>query len=178
MDEELNNEEEQSIWDMLAKDDDELGLSDKYSDYEEEADRDVDNSSKMERKLAAKMDDMQKKFDRTILRERVSKFEESADDLQKDLFRTIAADVKDPESFDKAMALVDERYKVMKQKEIEYNKQMEERAAQMAASAWGTGPVGTPSPRTPDYEKEQMARIAAGDEKALFHDLMDGNWPT
>jgi DNA repair exonuclease SbcCD ATPase subunit len=166
---------EPTIWELLEMDppDEE----DKYEHLEEEQDEDAGKASKMEKKLSAKMDDMQKKFEQTIMRERITKFEESSDELSKDLFKTIAAEVKDVESLDKAMSLVNERAKKLREEEEKYKTQLEAQVQAQVAQAWGTGPMGTPTPRTKDQEEETLKKIATGDTHALFEDLMDGNWP-
>lgn len=173
MEEEVETtEEEESIWDIMGMDEPE-----EYAEESEDADAEVAKENKMEKKLSAKMDDMQKKFEQTIMRERITKFEESADDLQKDLFKTIAAEVKDVESLDKAMTLVNERSKKLREEEERYKAQLEQQVQEQVAQAWGTGPMGTPSPHTKDEEEQILQKIAAGDVHALYEDLMRDNWP-
>jgi hypothetical protein len=167
-----------SIWDLLEMDDPNQQSEEPYEAEEEEADVETAKIDKMDRKLSAKMDDMQKKFERTIIRDRVSKFEETADDLQKDLFKTIASEVKDVESLDKAMGLVSKRYQEMKKEEDEYKQRMSQKYEEEAAKNWGMGPMGTPTPRTKDEEEKVLEKIATGDTHALFENLMEGNWPT
>lgn len=149
-----------------------------YEAEEEEEDEKLAKESKMERKLSAKMDDMQKKLESSLVRERVNKFQESADDLQKDLFKTIAADVKDMESLDEALKLVNSRSKKMMEDAEKYRVQLEKQAEEQVATAWGTGPMGTPTPHTADYEEELMKRVRAGDDKAAFELIIGDDWPT
>lgn len=171
---EETQEEEKSIWELLDMDD---PNEEKYTEEEDDAEVAAAKADKMERKLSAKMDDMQKKFERTIIRERISKFEETADDLTKDLFKTVASEVKDVESLDKALTLVNDRREKLKKEEEEYKKEMAAKYEQEAAKNWGMGPMGTPTPRSKDEEKEVLEKIAQGDTHALFEDLMVDNWP-
>ena len=166
-------EEEKSIWEILEMDD----PNESYEELQDDEDEELAKVSKMEKKLSAKGDEMVRKLERTILRERIVSFEKGADDMQKDLFKAIAGEVKDVESFDKAMKLVNERSQKLKDEEERYKKQLEEQAAQQVARAWGTGPQGTPTPRTKDEEEAVLKKIAEGDTHALFEDLMTNNWP-
>ena len=173
---EENLEDDADLYDLLnikKPDSDEEG----YADLEEEQEVEVAKQDKMEKKLSAKIDDMQKKFEATIVRERVSKFQEMADDLQKDLFKTIAGDVKDVESLDRAFKLVEDRSNKMREDEKLHRAQLEKKAEDEVGRAWGTGPMGTPTPHTADYEEELMKRVRAGDEKAAFELIIGDDWP-
>jgi hypothetical protein len=161
-------EEEKSIWELLNLEEPE----EEYEDEQEEQDEKIAQESKLEKKLSAKMDNMQKKFENTMLRERISKFQDTADDLEKDLFKTIASDVKNLEDFDKAQHLVHERALMLQKEADKYRAQMEEQAANQAANAWGTGPVGTPQKREKNDSEEMAKKIAAGDTHAAFAALM------
>lgn len=165
-------EESQSIWDMLNIDD---PGPEPYEEEQVAADAEVAKDDKMVKKLTAKMDSMQKKFESTMMKERIGKFQDGADDLEKSLFKTIAADVKDMETLDKAMELVQARAKTMREEAEKYKAQLEKQAEEQVAKAWGTSPTGTPTPRTEDEEKKIAERIAAGDTKAAFMALMEGD---
>lgn len=174
---EENLEDDADLYDLLSikrPDSEEAG----YADLEEEQDAEVVKQDKMEKKLSAKIDDMQKKFEATIVHERVSKFQESADDLQKDLFKTIAGDVKDVESLDRAFKLVEDRSKKMREDEKLHRAQLEKQAEDEVGRAWGTGPMGTPTPHTADYEEELYKKVRAGDERAAFELIIGDDWPT
>jgi hypothetical protein len=147
-------------------------------DEQQEQDEEIAKQDKMDKKLSAKMDDMQKKFENTIIRDRISKFQETADSLHKDLFKAIASDVKDMESFDKAMNMVEDRAKKIKVEEEKYKAQLEKQAEEQVSRAWGTGPMGTPTPRTPDYEKDLLERVRAGDDSAAFELIIGDDWPS
>jgi len=164
----------QSIWDMLDLDD---PGDEPFAGEQEDQDEQDEKEDKLARKLSAKMDNMSKKFEQTMLRERAKQFTDAATDLEKDLFKTIAADVKNLADFDRATTLVHERSIKMQAEADKYREQMEQQAAQQAARAWGSGPVGTPVKRTPDYEEKQMEKIAAGDVKALFESLVGDDAP-
>lgn len=174
---ETQDEQGTGLWDML-KLEDPGDPPDEYEDLERDADEDVAKADKMEKKLSAKMDDMQKKFERTIIRERIGKFEESASDLQKDLFKAIAVEVSDVESLDKAMNLVNERARKFQEEEERHKQMIDEQYKQQAAQNWGMGPMGTPTPRTKDEEEKLLEKISSGDSHALFQDLMEDNWPS
>lgn len=174
---EENLEDDVDLYDLLKIQKPDAEESE-YSDLEEEQEVETAKQDKMEKKLSAKMDDMQKKFEATLVRERVGKFQESADDLQKDLFKTIAGDVKDVESLDKALKLVEDRSKKMRDDAEKYRAQLEKQAEEQVSRAWGTGPMGTPTPHTADYEEELYKRVRAGDDQAAFELIIGDDWPT
>jgi hypothetical protein len=174
---EENLEDDVDLYDLLKIKKPE-SEDDGYNDLEDEQEVELAKQDKMEKKLSAKMDDMQKKFENTLVRERVSKFQETADDLQKDLFKTIAGDVKDVESLDKALKLVDDRSKKMRADAEKYRAQLEKQAEAEVSAAWGTGPMGTPTPHTADYEEELYKRVRAGDDQAAFELIIGDDWPS
>jgi hypothetical protein len=165
-------EESKSIWDMMSIEDPGPAPGD---DEQDEQDEEIAKEDKMAKKLSAKMDGMQKKFEATMVRERVNAFQKDASDLEKDLFKTIAADVKDLETLDKALALVHERGSRMQAEADKYKAALEEQAQAQVAQAWGTGPVGTPTPRTDTEEKDRMAKIAAGDTHVGLAAILEGD---
>lgn len=178
MSEEMENteatEEEvdsRSIWDILNEDE---PKADDYEEEQEEADEEVVKQTKLEKKLSAKMEGMEKKFEQTMLRERIGKFEAEADELTLDMFKTVASDVKTVEDFDKVMGLVNKQAAELRAKAEKYQKQLEEQAAQQTANAWGTGPIGTPA-RRPDDETELMKKIEGGDSAAALAALLHGD---
>lgn len=165
------NPEEKSIWELveeLNQDD----INEEYEEEQEEQDEEVAKVTKIEKKLSAKMEDMQNKFEKNLLRERIDKFEASADDIEKDFFRSIAADIKTLEDFDRATAQVKKQAGAMKETAEKYRKELEERA-------WGMGPVGTPSRKdsSADEEEEIMAKIRAGDLAATLQALVGDDVP-
>lgn len=178
MAEEIDNTEETDLGDdvdlydllELPRDDGE--------DEQDEQDEEIAKQDKMDKKLSAKMDDMQRKFENTIIRDRISKFQDTADDLHKDLFKAIAGDVKDMESFDKAMSMVENRAGKMRAEEEKYKTQLAKQAEEEVGRAWGTGPVGTPTPHSADHEKELIERVRAGDDDAAFELIIGDDWPS
>jgi hypothetical protein len=179
MTEELEQNEEQeeqsgqSIWEMLELDEPGAG-----EDEQDEQDEEVSKANKLEKKMSAKMENMQKKFENTMLRERIKTFEAEADELDVDMFRTVASDVKSLEDFDRAMTLVQKQSAQLRETAEKYRERMESEAAQATARAWGTGPVGTPQARrTPDYEEESFKKIAAGDVDELYRSLVEDDAP-
>lgn len=174
-DDEQLTEDTDDIWSLLNIPD---PGPEPYEDRQEEADEELAKDDKMVKKLSAKMDNMQKKFEASMMRERINKFQEGADDLEKSLFKTIAADVKDIETLDKAIGLVHERSTQMKAEAEKYREQLEAQAQEQVGKAWGTGPIGTPTPKSKDYDEELMARIQAGDVKAAFEGVVGDDWPT
>ncbi len=163
-------EEPENIWGMLGLEDPDKN---DYAEESNDAEEDAAKEDKLEKKLTSRMSDMQKKFDQTILRERVGKFQDAADDLEKDLFKAIAGDVHDPATFDRAIGLVKKQAATMREGAEKYKVQAEEQAKQEAARAWGTGPVGVANPKGKDYEAERDKQIAAGDTKALTDYLLE-----
>ena len=105
------------------------------------------------------------------------KFLSSANELEKDLFKTVSSDIKDMESLARMATMVREKSKVM-QKEIErYDQEAKVDAAAKARVACGvTGsPVGTVAPVPTDEEKVVAERIAKGDTHAALAALMHGD---
>lgn len=162
--------EDKEFWELMGIEGD-----DSEGDVvQEQQDEEIAEEDKLVKKLSAKMDGMQKKFEASILRERVKSFESSSNELEQDLFRTIASDVKDVEGFDKAMKLVKERAAKMQAEADKYKEQLERQAEEEVANAWGTGPVGTPTPRNVN-EDERKKRIEAGDNKAALAALLEND---
>lgn len=182
MAEEYDNNEQESededlkdIWAMLNVDD-----SEEYDELQQDADEEIAKEDKMVKKLSAKMDNMQKKFESTMMKERINSFEKDASDLERGLFKTVAADVKDMSSLDKALGLVRERAAQMTAEAEKYKEQLEKQAQEQVAKAWGTSPVGTPH-RSEDDDKARKEAIAKGDTKAGLAALMEdepifSNW--
>jgi DNA repair exonuclease SbcCD ATPase subunit len=166
-------QEEKSIWELV----DELNKTDEepdeqYEEEQEEQDEEVAKVTKIEKKLSAKMEDMQNKFEKNLLRERIDKFEAAADEIEKDFFRSVASDIKTLEDFDRSVAQVKKQANAMKETAEKYRKELEERA-------WGTGPVGTPTKRDTASEEEEaiMAKIRAGDLQATLEALVGDDVP-
>lgn len=166
-------EEAVSIWDMMEVDE----PDDEYEEEQTEQDEETAKLEKLDKKFSAKMDKREKQFEATILREKVGMYEKSASELELDLFKALASDIKTLADFDKAVRVVNARAQKMEAATQKYREQMEAAAAGQAAMAWGTGPVGTPTPKMTDHDKEVLDRIAAGDERALFDALIGDNPP-
>lgn len=161
--------EEESIWDVLgiAEPEDD---GEEYEAEEEEAEVEAVKEDKLAKKLSARVDNLQKKFDSTMVSSAKEKFLSSANELEKDLFKTVSADIKDMESLARMATMVREKSKVM-QKEIEkYDQEAKVDAAAKARVAWGVNgsPIGTVAPVPTDEEAELAKRIAKGDSKAAM----------
>lgn len=167
-------EEESSLWEFLNEDNDD---DDEHEALQEEQDEEDAKAAKLERKLSSKMENMQKKFEETMLRERLAKFEESADDVTKELFKTVASDVKTVEDFDKAAAIVAKQKSKLEEVANKYKEEAEKQAAEQAARAWGTGPIGTGVKKGEDYESELMKKVAKGDPHATLEAIMGDAYP-
>jgi hypothetical protein len=170
--EQTEDEQGRSLWDILDLEDPDKDTGEEQQD---DMDEEIAREDKLERKMSAKMENMQKKFETTMLRERIGKFESEADELEVDMFRTVASDVKSLEDFDKAMGIVRKQSASLRASAEKYREKLEEEAQQATARAWGTGPVGTPQKRSPDMDKERDERIKGGDNKAALEALMDGD---
>ena len=170
--EEENEEDSQSIWDMLKLED---PGDEPYTEEEEEQDEVDEKTAKLAKKLTSKMDDMSKKFERTMLRERTKAYMEHATDLEKDFFKFVAAEVKTVADFDKATALVKVQSEKMQAEADKYKTQMEANAAASTAAAWGTGPIGTPTPKGDTELKARDEKIAKGDSRAALSALLEGD---
>lgn len=162
-----------SLWDMLKIDD---PGAEPYEELQDDADEQQAKDDKVTQKLAAKMDKMESKFQQTMMQERIKAFQKDSSDVAVGLFKTVASEVKDLETLDKALELVRDREAKLTEEAEKYRLRLEQEAQRKVESAWGTGPIAT-APRTHDEEEERMKKIAAGDSHALLEDLMEGNWP-
>jgi hypothetical protein len=171
--EEHDADEGQSLWEILNREN--SGDSDQYEDEQEEQDEEIAKEDKLEKKFSAKMDNMQKKFEQTMLRERIAKFEVDADELTLDMFKTVASDVKSLEDFDKALNVVNKQAAELRKKAAEYQERLEAEAQDRTAKAWGTGPLGTPTKRGADEEEDRKKRIEKGDTQAGLSALLEGD---
>lgn len=172
--EQFDDEEEKSLYEALGLDKED---EDEYSELAEEEDRKQAKEDKLEKKLSAKVENLQKKFETTLLRERINKFEETSDEVEKDLFRTVAVDIKTLEDFDKAVNVVKKQAASLRKTVEDYKKKLEEKAEEEVSNAWGVGPVGTPQKKTPDEEEEMMKKIYEGDEHAAFLAIVGDDFP-
>jgi hypothetical protein len=164
-----------NLWDIIEREDPE---NERYADEEEEQDEVTAKQDKLERKITAKMENMTKKFEHSMLRDKVEKFQKEADEIERDLFKTVAADVKTIEDFDKAVAVAKKQAKQLRDTADAYKKQLEEKAEQEAASAWGMGPVGAPrQSKPPDGEQEVLDRIRNNEPGAAFESIVGGDLP-
>lgn len=161
-----------SLWDMLKIDD---PGAEPYEELQDEQDQQAAEEDKVAKKLSAKMDKMESKFQQTMMQERVKAFQKDSSDVARGLFKTVASEVKDLETLDKAIELVREREAKLLEETEKYKAKLEAEAAQRVASAWGTSPTG--APRQKDDEEERMKKIATGDTHAMLMDLLDGNLP-
>lgn len=165
-------EQEESIWSVLGIEEPEDD-AEEYEAEEEEAEEVAEKEDKLAKKLSARVDNLQKKFDTTMVQSAKEKFLSSANELEKDLFKTVSADIKDMESLARMATMVREKSKTM-QKEIEkYDQEAKVDAAAKARVAWGVSgsPVGVVAPVPTDEEKEIAERIAKGDSKAALKSM-------
>ena len=183
-DNEQNDEQQQddgngkSLWEMFQETQQEEE-GEQYEEEQEEQDEEIAKQDKLEKKMSAKMDNLQKKFEQTMLRERISKFEETADELTLEMFKSVASDVKSLEDFDKAVGIVQSQAKKLEETASKYREKFEQQAAAETARAWGTGPLGGPAPKNEDkeYEEKLMERVAKGDAKAVAEALIGNDLP-
>lgn len=163
-------EEEKSIWEILGVEDPDA--EEPHAAEEEIAEAEAEKEDKLAKKVAARVDNLEKKFKSNVLRERTEKFLASSDELERDLFKAIAGDVKDPETLDRAIGLVHERATKMKEEVAKYEAEMREKAEEAAKNAWGVAPVGVAA-RTRDDEDSLKKRIESGDTVAGLAALME-----
>lgn len=169
-------EKEESIWDVLGIDEPEDDGGD-YEVEEEVAEVEAEREDKLTRKLTARVDNLQKKFNSTTLQNAKDKFLTSANELEKDLFKTVSADIKDMESLARMATMVRDKSKVMQGEIEKYEQEAKLDAAAKARVAWGVSgsPVGTVAPAPTDEEKIIAERIAKGDTQAALAALMHGD---
>jgi hypothetical protein len=153
-----------SIW---AK----LGITDPDEEFEEEeavAEVEAEKEDKLAKKLSSRVDNLEKKFRQDRLAQAKDKFLETADPLERDLFKAISGDVKDPEALDHAIGLVKERATQMKAT-IE---ETEKAARAQVERSWGVANPGQAAQPSEDEQKKQAEAIAKGDTTAAFRALM------
>lgn len=169
-------EQEESIWDVLgiAEPEDD---GEEYEAEEEEAEVVAEKEDKLAKKLSARVDNLQKKFDTTMVQQAKDKFLSRANELEKDLFKTVSSDIKDMESLARMATMVRDKSKVMQGEIDKYQQEAKVDAAAKARVAWGVSgsPVGTVAPTPTDEEAELAKKIAGGDNKAALAALMDGD---
>ena len=166
-------DDDKSIWEIL-------GVSDPDEEEPFQAEAEAEEvkaveEDKLAKKLAGRVDNLEKKFKQNVLKERTEKFLSGADDLETDLFKAIAGDVKDPETLDRATKLVKERAANLRSQAAKYEEEMKAKAEESAQRAWGAAPVGVAAARTESSEEEQQKRIAAGDTAAGLAALLGGD---
>jgi hypothetical protein len=167
-------EQPQSLWELMEMDEPE---DEPYSEEQDDADEQIAKDDKLDKKLSAKFDAREKKFETIMLKDQVGKYQAQASELEQSLFKAVASDVKTLADFDKTVKAVAIRAQKMEAAAAAYQVQMEAQAAQQVANAWGSGPLGTPQPKTQDYEADLMKKIEGGDIKALYADLVsDAPW--
>lgn len=165
-------EQEESIWKVLGIEEPEDD-GEEYEAEEEEAEEVAEKEDKLARKLTARVDNLQKKFDTTTLQNAKEKFIASSNELEKDLFKTVSADIKDMESLARVAGMVRDKSKVMQSEIEKYQQEANLDAAAKARVAWGVSgsPVGTVAPVPTDEEKELADRVAKGDSKAALRSM-------
>jgi hypothetical protein len=164
---EQSEETTDSIW---AK----LGITDpdeQYAEEETEAEAEAEKEDKLAKKLTSRIDNLEKKFRQDRLQQAQAKFLEGCDPLERDLFKTIAGDVKDPETLDHAITLVKARSDEMR-KRIE---DAEKEARDQVQRSWGVANPGRAAQPSEDEAKRQSEAIAGGDTRAGFAAIMDGD---
>jgi len=169
-------EQEESIWSVLGIEEPEDD-AEEYEAEEEEAEVVAEKEDKLAKKLSARVDNLQKKFDTTMVQNAKEKFLSGANELEKDLFKTVSADIKDMESLARMAGMVREKSKVMQKEMEKYEQEAKVDAAAKARVAWGVSgsPVGVVAPAPTDEEKIIADKIAKGDSRAALAALMDGD---
>ena len=158
-------QEDRSIWETIGMDPPE---EDEFETETVEAEAEAEDDDKLAKKLSNRVDNLEKKFRQERLQQIKEKYLENAEPLERDLFKAIAGDVKDPETLDHAITLVRERAEQMKKTQEQY----EAEARKQVEKSWGVANPGqTPAP-SEDEEKSQQEAIANGDSKAAFAALM------
>lgn len=162
---------EESVWDMLGIEDPEKQNSeDQYEEIQEEMDEEISHEQKVNRKISAKFDEMQKKFDNTMLKMNTEKFLSNASEMEVDLFKSVAGEVHDPETLDQVISMVRERAAKLEEATKRYEEELNKQAEQRVQSAWGL-PVGVAKTSDSEEKDDTMERVARGDSKAALHAL-------
>lgn len=168
MAEEEKTEEQADDWlAKLLKDDNE---DDNYEEIQEDMDEEIAVETSAMKKIAHNMDEMQKKWDRNMLQTRTEKFLNSASDMEKDLFKAAAHDIKDIKTLDRVMDMVKNRAAEMDAQMKKYEEELAKEAEKRVQTAWGA-PVGTGTSFDKEGEEEVLERIQKGDSKAALHKM-------
>jgi len=154
-------EDDRSIWEILGvtppgEDDED---EEPFVAEAEEAEAAAEKQDKLSRKLTARVDDLQKKFDATQLAGAKEKFMAAASPLEQDLFKAVAADVRDMEALARVAEMVKGKAKSMEAQLSEYEEERKVEAAAQAHRAWGLGgsPIGgSPAPSAPQNEVKEL----------------------
>lgn len=163
--------DEESVWDILGLEDPaKEDASEEYEELQDEMDDEISKEEKVNRKVSAKFDEMQKKFDNTMLKMNTEKFLANATEMEVDLFKAVAGDVHDPETLDKVVSMVREKAAKLEEATRKYEEELSKQAEQKVQSAWGL-PVGVAKTSDEEEKDDTMERVAAGDSKAALHAL-------
>lgn len=155
--------------DILAELDAEENIEETHADVVEAAEEKYDGEDdKITRKLEKKLGSLEQKFEKNALRTAIDHFTEKADDLEKELFAEVQADVNSLDDFERTSKFIRDRAAKLREREQKLLEEAEQRAQEKAAKTWGTGPIGAKSPPATDEEKEQLDRIRKGDTGAAF----------
>ena len=159
--------------DILAELDAEENVEATHGDVVEAAEEHYDEEDdKITRKLEKKLGSLEQKFEKNALRTAIDHFNEKADDLEKELFTEVQADVTSLDDFERTSKFIKDRAAKLREREQKLLEEAEQRAQEKAAKTWGTGPIGAKAPPSTDEEKELMAKVRSGDSRAAFNAIV------
>lgn len=141
---------------------------------ESEADHDDD---KMERKLKRRYEELEKKLDQSEVKRIIKDFELDADDIEKDLFGDLKAEIHNPRDAELAAEKARKYAKALRERTAKVEAEAEAEVKEKAAKAWGFQAPGRAQPERTDEEKALMERISNGDMAALVEAVVGDDTP-
>jgi len=157
------------LWEKLGLPNPDEEENEEYEELQEEAEEEAAADDKISRKLSARQDDLERKFEQQALEQRKRDFLDGADETEAELFKAVSGEVKDIATLDKTMAMVLKKSAELKEKEAA----LEEAAREKVARAYGVKPGKASSAVPEEDEWEKMrGQARAGDSRAAFRLFM------
>ena len=141
-------------------------------EYEEEAAEVEAKYAKEDEKVTARLRQVEERLSAEETERKREKaidhFNSTASQDAKDWLSVMMTGKEDLKQLKGLMELANQKAKTIADEREQEQKEVEERAAQMAAESWGTGPIKGGKTRTlDDEEKEAIEKIAKGDLDTL-----------
>lgn len=166
--------DELSIWERLGipnpDEEQEEPEDEEFEDIADEEEEEAAEENAIARKLGARVDDLEKKFEIKQVEQRKKDFLAEADEIAAELFKAVASEIKDVATLDKTMAAVLKRAEALRAKQEE----LEEEAKSRVQKAYGVRPGNaSASVPTEDEWEAKRARARSGDKHAAYELFRD-----